>query len=60
LQCQTFSIHKHLLQKVTQYLNKLLTSKDGQKGVIVLKDEDAETFEMFYDWLYTVIPPLSM
>jgi hypothetical protein len=44
------------LKKVTNYFDKSIASEEGQKGMILLKDEDAEIFKMFYDWLYTVWP----
>lgn len=56
LQQQKFSIHKGLLQKITKYFDKLIASGDGQKGLIVLKDENSEICKMFYDWIYTAIP----
>ena len=55
LQQQSFSIHKGLLQKVTKYFDKLISSEEGQKGMISLKEENSEIFKMFYDWLYTVL-----
>ena len=52
---QTFSIHKNLICKASNYFDKALTSgfKEGAEGQLHLPSECPMTFEVLYQWLYS-------
>lgn len=54
---QRFGIHKSLLCHRSAFFEAAFNGsfKEGEEGVVVLEDEDPETFQRFNEWLYTGI-----
>ncbi|KAF3048987.1 hypothetical protein E8E11_009621 [Didymella keratinophila] len=53
---RTFQVHKGLLCYFSEYFARAFNNKNWQEsedGVVRLVDDDAQTFQLFYNWLYT-------
>lgn len=53
---QTFQAHKGLLSHFSEYFSRAFGSphwQEAQEGVVCLEDEAPETFQLFYNWIYT-------
>ncbi|KAF1354382.1 hypothetical protein EJ07DRAFT_182432 [Lizonia empirigonia] len=53
---QTFQAHKGLLSYFSEYFSRAFGSlhwQEAQDGVVRLEDEAPETFQLFYNWIYT-------
>jgi hypothetical protein len=57
-EAQDFGVHKDLICHYSPYFKAMFTSgfEEAQSGIARLSaDTDIETFQLFYDWLYTQV-----
>lgn len=60
-QRKKFTVHKALLKNTGSYWadNDAFESDLGKKGIIILKDENPEAWNLFAKWLYTGMPIIT-